>query len=220
MHPVRTSSIFFPIRKAVQCVFGFLAETQLIEMVTAQPFPDDLSFPGHLDYVVILKKFVGYLGIPHIFMGKDQGFSFINQWIHTRNIVPHRISLPLPIMMLPGHPGRLLAFLFNLLGLIELPDNVPIPIYLNQINKFLMPLSLSSASHDITTRENPVGYWCTQDFFPMLDNSAVHIDQISALVFNTGEYGIAIPAHLGLVYCRAGWIDRWILQKNLGKQHN
>src|SRR5262245_20902341 len=110
--------------------------------------------------------------------------------------------------MLSGHPERFLPRILNLLGSIELPDNLPIPVELDQLNYILVRRApRAPASHDEAPGKNSVGTGAAtaKKLSPLLEHIAVHVDQDRALGMLVD--GIAVPRLVGLIDCRPCRID-------------
>ena len=90
-------------------------------------------------------------------MANDQGLTPIHQRFHSRDIISHRAPFPLEIVVLSRHPCGFFAGVFNIFIFVEFPDNVTIPIHLNEIYLVLKSEfhgSLSRASHNKSARKN------------------------------------------------------------------
>ena len=73
MHPVSRAPSCGPhVRITAQDVSSLFAEFHLIEMITAYPFPNNITLPCDLDDRVIDEGFVADLRIRQVFMRKNQ----------------------------------------------------------------------------------------------------------------------------------------------------
>jgi len=111
-------------------------------------------------------------------MTQDQGIASIGPGIHARNIISHRVALPLVIMMHTGHPLRFFARVFNVFIFIEFPDHFPIPVCLDHIPVVLHTEpggSLAGMPEDMAAFEEFIGKPVKS--FPEFDFSAIHVNQ-------------------------------------------
>ena len=78
---------------------------------------------GNKSYRIRMDKTV----IFEILMAKEQRIPFINNGIHSRDIVSHRITLSLVIMVLSSHPCWFLIRILDEFIFVEFPDNIDLP---------------------------------------------------------------------------------------------
>ena len=161
VHPVAYTPTSRPhIWIAAENVFGLLAESHFHEVLAADPFPYDITFPVYFDDRIITQQFVGDFRIVQIFVGKNHRVPFIDKGFHAGDVITHRTSLPLEIMVLPGHPLWFFSRIFYVFIFREFPDNIPFPIYLNEIHHVLhakLGISFARVSHNEAARQNRTG---------------------------------------------------------------
>ena len=106
-------------------------------MIGDGPFPQDVSFPVHLDHTVIQQFFVGYLGIVQRLVYQDQSIAF--QWlcVHAGNIISYRIAFPLIVMVLARHPAVIPSRVVDFLKLVKFPYDISVIIDLDQVDAVL-----------------------------------------------------------------------------------
>ena len=110
-------------------------------------------------------------------MTKDERISSIDPGLHSRCKITYRVALSLEIMMLPGHPGRLLTGILYEFIHVEFPHDVTIPVNLYEVNLVhitIFGISFAQASHNISSWKNLV--WKAMKSLPKLNDRPIHVD--------------------------------------------
>ena len=132
MHPV-TSGFAVKPRISVENVFGSFIKAQLIKMITCAPAPHNISFPVHLNYLIINEPLVRNIMVVKIFMCEYKRISAVCFRLASRIIVSHCRALTLIIVMLSGKILRLLPRICIQLCFVKFPYYISVPVYLHQI---------------------------------------------------------------------------------------
>ena len=209
MHPVAHA---FGLRGAVvgvagQRVLGAFAEAQLVEMLVAVPFPHDVAVPVHFEDHVVKQLLVGNFGVAGVAVGKDEGVAGIGLRLHARGVIAHGVALALEIVVIAGHPLRLLARVLDVFIAVELPDDVAVPVHLNEVKAVLHAVftaAAAAAGQQIASGENLVGH--AENAFPHVHLTAVHVHQDGAFFLRL-KNRVAVPAPFGIVNGDAGGVD-------------
>ena len=122
---------------AAESVLGTFAKAHFMEVLVAGPFPDDVAVPVHFQNKVVQKQLVRNILIADVAVGQDQGVARINPGFHARRVVAHGVAFALEIMVVAGHPASGNAGIFNVFILVEFPDDIAVPVHLNQIQSVL-----------------------------------------------------------------------------------
>ena len=109
-------------------------------MLADGPFPQNIALPVHFDHSVIQKLFIRYFRVSDRLVYQDQCIAFQRFCIHPGNIVSHRISLSLIVMVLACHPAVIPSRVINIFKMIKFPDNISIVINLDQVDTVLHPV--------------------------------------------------------------------------------
>ena len=142
-----------------------------------------------------------------VLVGEDQRVAPVHQGLHARDIVAHRVTLALVVVVLPRHPLRLLAGVFDELVPIEPPHDVAVEVHLHQVDTVLAAegrAALPGAADDVAARQDPVGHAVQP--LPQLHLAAVHVDQKRPHLLGL-KHGVAVPAPLRVVQGGAGGVN-------------
>ena len=70
-------------------------------------------------------------------MGKDQGFALKRLGFHAWGKVAHGVAFTLEVMVIAGDPAAGKPGVFNEFVLVKFPDNIAVPIHLDNIKTIL-----------------------------------------------------------------------------------
>ena len=124
--------------------------------------------------------------------------------------------------MLPGHPPGLFAFLLYQLGVIKFPDNLSVPVNLDEFGDLLMWSPSVGAAQDITTGQDTKRAGDAGHFRPAFQEVTVHVDDRGAALSRGVKDGIAAPGFVRMEHRGAGREDGngWIGVQERGRQKN
>ena len=188
-------------------VAGGFGEAHFLHMIGGLPFPDDFPFPVHFVDDVVEQGLVGNVFAVHVTMAEHQGVAGHGLGFMTGSIVTGGAAFTLEVVMLTGHPLGLFTRIFNEFRLIEFPDNVAVPVHLNEVDLVLqtvLGIADATAAEQIAAGEDLVRE--TVHALPELDFLTVHVDEHGTLTLD-GHDGIAIPGLFRIVERNAGRID-------------
>src|SRR5688572_20980359 len=184
-------------------------ETELVDVVTCHPFPEDVPVPGDFDQTVVFERNVGDPGLSAFGVRQYQRLAALNCRCDAWGIVASRKVLPLPVVMLPRRPYLPASTRLDLLATIEPPNNVAREVTLNEFQRFLSWRICSVRRHHASTGKDAHRSPCRIDEVgPLLDHIAIHVNHDGRLRRKRREYGVAAPAALGVVNGDARGIHR------------
>ena len=141
-----TASAVMHIRISCQHILLYLIKANFLKMLIGMPLPNNIAFPIYFQKNIIAKIFIADLLVHKILMAQNQCGTAVGFALHLRHIISHRISFPLKIMMLSGHPLRLLSYIFNKFMLIKLPNYIAVPIHLHHVSHILVAVFIAAFS--------------------------------------------------------------------------
>src|SRR5271168_2626453 len=133
--------------------------------------------------------------------------------VHRRlagHIIADGIALELKVVMLARIPARLLSGIDNMFEPAEPPNDIALPIDLDQIRLILVTVirvAEPGAAKDLAVRQQLV--WKSLQTPPQLDFLSIHIDEQGAEI-RCRKNGVPAPRLGGIVQSDAGRIDRWM----------
>ena len=201
VHPVAHA---FGLRGAVigiagEGVLGAFAEAHLVEMLVAVPFPHDVAVPVHFEDHVVEKLLVGNLGIAGVAVREHKRIAGVGLGLHAGRVVAGGAAFALEIMMIASHPATGDTGIVDEFVPIKLPDDVAVPVHLNDIKPILhtvLAAAAATAGQQITAGENLVGH--PVNTFPDIHLTAVHIHKDGA-DFLRLKNRKTVPASFGIV---------------------
>jgi hypothetical protein len=120
-------------------------------VLVARPLPEDVAVPVHFQDQIVQELLVADCAIAHIAVGKDQGFAFQRLGLHAGRVVAHGVAFTLKIVVIAGHPAAGDAGILNKFVLVEFPDNIAVPIHLDNV-KAILHTVFAAAGPRLVTR--------------------------------------------------------------------
>ncbi len=205
MQPVETLPILSEVARPVNHVARVFRKAVILDAIARKPFPEHFAVPGDFEDVIVFETLIGYLRLDDVLVRKDQRAPARRGGQGSGGVVTDRAALALPVVMLPRGPHRLAVLRLHLLGAIEPPHLVAVPIQLNERDVFLMRPAGDGASHDVPAGQHSGRE--TQHLGPALDEVAVHVDEHGAARVGRVVNRVSIPRFLGIVNGRTGRVD-------------
>src|SRR5947209_6249775 len=138
--------------------------------------------------------------------------------VHRRlagHIVADGIALALKVVMRARIPAWLLSGIGDIFELAEPPNDIALPIDLDQIRLILVTVirvAEPSAAKDLALRQQLV--WKSLQTLPQLDFFSIHIDEQGAEICRR-KNGVPAPRLGGIIQSDAGRINRWVAHLSL-----
>ena len=92
-----------------------------------------------------------------VLVREDQRVAAVGFGIGTGHVIAHGVAFALVVVVLAGHPLRLLARIFDVFGFIELPHDVAVPVHLHEIGlvlKAILGIAFTKAPHHVTAGQH------------------------------------------------------------------
>ena len=183
-------------------------EAQFLKMIGHFPFPDDVAVPVHFVDHVVEQELVGNFGHADVLVREDQRVAAVGLGFHAGHVIAHGVAFALIVVVLAGHPLGFLARVLDVFGLVELPDDVAVPVHLHEVGlvlKAVFGIAFAKAAHDVAAGEHLVRE--ALQTFPHPHFIAVHVDEQSA-AFGGLKDGVTAPAFFGVINGYAGGKNR------------
>ena len=132
-------------------------------------------------------------------MRKDEGVAGVGLGLHAGRVVAGGAAFALEIMMIAGHPAAGDTGIVDEFVPIELPDDIAVPVHLNDIKPVLhtvLAAAAATAGQQIAAGENLVGH--PVNTFPDIHLTAVHIHKDGS-DFLRLKNRKTVPASFGIV---------------------
>ena len=136
----------------------------------------------------------------------------------TGHVISDRIAFALKVVMLARIPARLLPRIGDMFEVAEPPNDIAVPIDLNQIGLILKTMrwvAQPGAAKHLTVRQQFVRK--ALQAAPQLNFATVHIDQQGTEI-RRWKNRVPIPRFAGVVHGDARWIDRRMAHTLLARQ--
>ena len=130
-------------------------------MIRYLPFPHDVAVPVHFEDHVVEELLVGNLGIAGVAVREHKRIAGVGLGLHAGRVVAGGAAFALEIMMIAGHPAAGDTGIVDEFVPIELPDDIAVPVHLNDIKPVLhtvLAAAAATAGQQIAAGENLVGH--------------------------------------------------------------
>src|SRR5215469_5004496 len=177
-------------------------------MLMRAPRPENFTFPAYLDKSVVEQRLIGNSWIAHVFVHEQQRLATVLGRRLTGHVISDRIAFALKVVMLACIPARLLPGIGDMFEVAEPPNDIAVPIDLNQIGLILKTmrwLAQAGAAKHLTVGQQFVRK--APQAAPQLNFAAVHIDQQGTEI-RRWKNRVPIPRLAGVVHGDARWVDR------------
>ena len=185
-------------------VLAAFVESEFIEVVAAQPFPDDVAVPVGFHNQVVDELLVGDFGIAHVAVGEHEGVATVGAGFHAGSVVAHGVAFALEVVMVASHPAGFFTGVLDVFHSVEAPGHIAFPVHLNQVKAVLnaeFAGTTATAGHEDATGEDLVGH--AEHTLPHVDFAAVHVHEHSAHFLGLID-GEAAPAFVRIVNGNTG----------------
>ncbi len=208
VQPVGALSFLAPVGITAQRLTRLGGESQLLHVVAGQPVPHDPAVPVHFHQAVVFERLVGDRRNGYVLVREHQGAAAVDEGQGARREDAGGAALPLPVMVLPGNPGLGAVVVGDAVAVVERPDDLAVPVHLDQPAGLLVRPSPLVAAHDEPARQQAHRRRHRRHLRPALHFTPVHVDDDGALLRRRAEDGVATPRLAGFVDGGAGRVDR------------